>query len=182
MGVIGRGELGGSWKCATDVLQEVHVDLLPQLRACVLLLASRNHLCLLLHLAGDFVLQILQEIMALGSQMPFSTGEMELWFQVVLFCATVVRICLIYSSKGVLESASAQPFLQTLSIWHGSRIWLPNILIYDMYLFKLNSASRKSVHQTYIFAIYVLLVQFEYKLYKNGKMFGWWMFGSARVG
>ncbi|KAG6585705.1 F-box/kelch-repeat protein, partial [Cucurbita argyrosperma subsp. sororia] len=83
IGGIGRNGISRSLKLweFSEQRNWVEIENVPQM--------IWNHLSLLPHLAGDFVLQIEQENMALASQMPFSTGKMELWFQMVLICARI---------------------------------------------------------------------------------------------
>lgn len=87
-------ELGRGSDRAGDDVPEIHVRLLPQLRARLLLLASRFGLRLLLQLAGDFVLQGLQRDLALAAEMPGVAGEMQPRIPVVLPHSSAPCFCL----------------------------------------------------------------------------------------
>lgn len=87
---IGRRELDAGGEPAGIDVPEIVFRLLSQLRARVLLLAPGDGLRLLLHLAGDFVLQGREEDLALAPQMPFIAGQMELRFPVVFFRSRII--------------------------------------------------------------------------------------------
>lgn len=72
------GEVGGGGELAGADVPEIHVGVLPQLRARVLLLAPGDVVHLLLHLAGDSVLQGFEADVALAAQVPVAPGEVEL--------------------------------------------------------------------------------------------------------
>lgn len=73
MGIGWSKGVGAGGELARDDVQEIGVGVLPQLRACLLLLASGDDLYLLLYMARDSVFQGVKQDLALAAQMPFSS-------------------------------------------------------------------------------------------------------------